>query len=79
MSRKTSELRFLVSFLKTAEMVEITETIELSRDPKDNKLLELATCGNAQFLITGDQDLLVLSPFRGVEIITPRAFLEMEL
>ena len=67
--------RFMVSFLKVAEMVEIRETILACRDPKDNKLLELAISGNADFLVTGDKDLLVLNPFRGVEIITPREFL----
>ncbi len=69
-------MRFMVSFLKVAQMVEVNETIVACRDPKDDKLLELAVNGNADFLITGDKDLLVLSPFRGVEIITPREFLD---
>ena len=69
-------MRFMASFLKVAEMVEISETITVCRDPKDNKLLELATSGDADFLVTGDKDLLVLNPFRGVEIVTPREFLE---
>ena len=69
-------MRFMVSFLKVAEMVEISETITVCRDPKDDKLLELAVSGNADFLVTGDKDLLVLNPFRGVEILTPREFLD---
>ena len=69
-------LRFMVSFLKVAEMVEISEAIIACRDPKDDKLLELAVSGTADLLVTGDKDLLVLNPFRGVEIITPREFLE---
>ncbi len=69
-------MRFMVSFLKVAEMVEIDEAITVCRDPKDNKLLELAVSGNANFLVTGDKDLLVLNPFRGIEIIVPRDFLE---
>ena len=72
-------MRFLVNFLKVAEMVEITETITICRDPKDDKLLELAISGNADYLVTGDNDLLVLNPFRGIEIITPRDFLEKEI
>ena len=72
-------MRFMVSFLKVAEMIEIDETITVCRDPKDDKLLELAVCGNADFLITGDKDLLILNPFRGVEIITPREFLDKAL
>jgi uncharacterized protein len=69
-------MRFMVSFLKVAEMIEITETITVCRDPKDDKLLELAVSGSADFLVTGDEDLLVLNPFRGVEIIAPRQFLD---
>jgi putative PIN family toxin of toxin-antitoxin system len=69
-------MRFMVSFLKVAEIIEISETITVCRDPKDDKLLELTVCGNAGFLVTGDKDLLVLNPFRGVEILTPREFLE---
>ena len=69
-------MRFIVSFLKVAEMIETTETINVCRDPKDDMLLELAVTGDAEFLVTGDKDLLVLNPFRGVEVITPREFLE---
>lgn len=69
-------MRFMVSFLRVAEMVEISETIIACRDPKDDKLLELAVNGNADILVTGDKDLLVLNPFRSVEIITARGFLD---
>ena len=72
-------MRFIVSFLKVAEMIEISETITVCRDPKDDKLLELAISGSASFLVTGDKDLLVLNPFRGVKIISPREFLEKTL
>ena len=50
-----------------------------SRDPKDDKLLALALGGNADYLITGDQDLLVLDgePVLGsLRIITVAAFLQ---
>ncbi len=53
-----------------SDLIEITETVNICRDPKDNKLLELAVSGKANFIITGDQDLLVLNPFRNIEIIT---------
>ncbi len=69
-------MRFMVGFLRVAEMIETGETIAVCRDPKDDKLLELAVSGDADFLVTGDKDLLVLNPFRGVKIITPREFLD---
>jgi len=57
-----------------AELVAITERIVARRDPIDDKFLELAVNGRAEVLITGDLDLLVLKPFRGLPVITPRVF-----
>ena len=68
-------MRFLVALLKEAEMVEIAETITDCRDAKDNKFLELAVSGKADCIVSGDADLLVLNPFRGIPILTPREFL----
>jgi len=68
-------MRFLVALLKESELVGITEQISDCRDPNDNKFLELAVCGNADVLVTGDDDLLVLNPFRGIALLTPRDFL----
>jgi uncharacterized protein len=69
-------MRFLVGYLKDAEMVEVIEQIDICRDPKDNMLLELAVSGYADYLITGDDDLLILQEFEGVRIATPRQFLD---
>ncbi|MEA2083021.1 MAG: putative toxin-antitoxin system toxin component, PIN family, partial [Thermodesulfobacteriota bacterium] len=66
--------RFLAGFLLTATPIEINETITICRDPKDNKFLELAVSGKANFIITGDDDLLILNPFRKIQIITPAKF-----
>jgi predicted nucleic acid-binding protein len=41
-----------------------------------NKFLELALSGDADCIVSGDRDLLVLNPFRGIPIIAPRDFLE---
>ena len=58
-----------------AEMIEITERVAACRDPTDDRFLELALNGRADVIITGDLDLLVLSPFRGIPIVTPRVFI----
>ena len=73
----TSEIRedFLASLMLEAEIVPITEKITACRDPKENKFLELAISGYADYLLTGDQDLLVLHPFRNLQIITVSNFL----
>lgn len=68
-------MRFLVSLLKEAELFDTTETISECRDPKDNKFLELAFSGKADCIISGDDDLLVMNPFREIPIITPSEFL----
>ena len=69
--------RKLVSDLRTqAEMVRIAAAISACRDPKDNKFLELAVSGNATHIVTGDADLLVMNPFRGIAIVGPQQFLE---
>jgi uncharacterized protein len=51
------------------------EQIEECRDPNDNKILEVAVAGKADVIVTGDNDLLVLNPFRGIPIIGPAEFL----
>ncbi len=45
------------------------------RDPDDDKVLETALMGDAECVVTGDNDLLVMSPFRGIPILTPAEFL----
>ncbi len=62
---------FLVQVKRFATFVSPLETITVCRDPKDNKYLDLAISGNADCIVTGDEDLLVLNPFRGIPIITP--------
>lgn len=70
-------LRFLVLLIRDAEVIEATEPVHASRDPKDDKYLELAVAGNAACLVTGDADLLTLNPFRGIPVLTPREFLRL--
>ncbi|MBE9011657.1 putative toxin-antitoxin system toxin component, PIN family [Pseudanabaenaceae cyanobacterium LEGE 13415] len=74
-----SRNQFLDEFLSIVEMIEISESIVACRDPKDDKFLELASNGNANYLLSSDQDLLVLNPFRAVKILTPADFLVLQL
>jgi putative PIN family toxin of toxin-antitoxin system len=67
--------QFLDHYTRSTITIDIIETIQLCRDPKDDKFLEIATNGAATYLITGDPDLLVLHPFRGIPIISPDSFL----
>lgn len=47
------------------------------RDKKDNIYLELAASVGADFIISSDSDLLELDPWRGVRILSPRAYLDL--
>ncbi len=67
-------LEFLAALIDRSEVIEIVETVSACRDPKDDKFLEVAVNGRADYLITGDADLLALNPFRGTSIVTPQVF-----
>lgn len=66
---------FLVDLSETVQFIKVTEQINECRDPKDNKYLELAVTGKAESIVTGDDDLLVLNPWRSIEILTVQEFL----
>ncbi|HUE97943.1 MAG TPA: putative toxin-antitoxin system toxin component, PIN family [Anaerolineales bacterium] len=66
---------FIAALVEASELVEITETITICRDPNDNMLLELAVSGRAEVIVTGDKDLLVLHPFREIAVLNPKDFL----
>jgi uncharacterized protein len=66
---------FIISFISASANINVKYKIALCRDPKDNMYLELALSGKADCIITGDNDLLVLDPFRKIRIITPKVFL----
>jgi putative PIN family toxin of toxin-antitoxin system len=48
--------------------------IDICRDVKDNFLLNLAVDGKADYLITGDKDLLILEQIENTKIITMNEF-----
>jgi uncharacterized protein len=57
------------------EKIEPTRQVTACRDPHDDMFLEVALSGEADLIISKDDDLLVLSPFEGVTIMTPPLFL----
>ena len=67
--------------LYLAQLRDISEWVRISgvrlgcRDPDDDKFLETAIEGNADCLVTGDADLLIMSPFRDIVILNPAEFL----
>lgn len=68
--------------LAVRQKVTIVPTIRIQvpdlRDPKDEIILAAAVAGNADAIITGDEDLLVLVKVQGIPILSPRDFLARE-
>jgi uncharacterized protein len=66
----------LVKFFALAAIVVTpTETVDLVRDPDDNRLIEAAQAGGADVIVTGDKDLLTLEEVGQISMLTPRKFL----
>jgi predicted nucleic acid-binding protein len=57
--------------------VVIKTSVQVSRDAKDDYLLALSIDSNAKYLVTGDNDLLVLGKIANTKIITMSEFLEI--
>ena len=66
---------FISQYSLKATSVTVSSSFTECRDLKDNKFLELAVDGQAACIISGDQDLLVLHPFRGIPVLTPMEFM----
>jgi len=81
---KYPKIRELVSSLETESLMDAikimgilvipAKRIEICRDKKDNKYLEVSLESASKFLISGDKDLLALGEFEGIKIVSPRDF-----
>lgn len=69
----------IISYLRTKAKIETAYDLEknICRDPDDDKILGLAKNAKPDYIITGDNDLLVLEEFEITKIITPRKFWEI--
>ncbi len=59
------------AFIKIAQLVKPTLIEPVTRDPDDDYILSTAVKGNANYIVTLDEDLLVLQEYRGIKIINP--------
>lgn len=58
-------------------VVEIVTPLKLSRDPDDNKFLECAVSADADYVVSGDDDLLILKKVEGIPIIKASSFIRI--
>ncbi len=59
----------------SSELVRTTQKLKLVIDDADNRILECALEGNADFIVSGDHHLLDVGRFQDVRIVRPKAFL----
>jgi putative PIN family toxin of toxin-antitoxin system len=71
---KTAIQNLVALLNEKVELVEVNFHFDSCRDKKDNFLLDLAVSGNANYLVTGDSDLLALNPFQNVKIVSYQHF-----
>jgi putative PIN family toxin of toxin-antitoxin system len=69
-------VQFFHLLRRVATYIERVPDVAACRDPKDDKFLALALAGRAGTILTGDADLIALNPFRGIEILAPRQYLD---
>jgi putative PIN family toxin of toxin-antitoxin system len=76
-----SELEMiLVALLSQAEVVPGRLHLPgVTRDPKDDPLVACAQEGGAGYIVSGDQDLLALSDYEGIQVVSPRQFVDSVL
>ena len=68
----------LADYLGFLRVVQIPKLLKaVPRDPEDNMVLECAIEGQAQYVVSGDNDLLVLKEFRGIQIVRASDFLKV--
>ena len=65
---------YVNNLILSADLVIIDNLIQGCRDRDDDKFLETAVKGDARFIISGDQDLLAMHRFEGIDIVTVQEF-----
>ena len=80
-ARKQGHLNqdLLSPLIGAMELVEAKSKFTLSRDPDDDKFLGCAKDAKALYIVSGDNDLLVLGKFENIRIITAKDFCEQYL
>ncbi len=68
--------KWLILFAENSNFITVKKRFRLSPDPDDDKFIDCAISGNADFIVSGDSHLLVLKSILNTEVITPSVFLK---
>ena len=63
--------------LEKSVIVAPTETVDVITDPDDNKFVEAALEGKAQYIVSQDKHLLILKEYRGIKVLHPDELLKL--
>jgi len=75
---KDERTDFMDKLIERSDVTAGKQLLHLTgRDVKDDKFLACASEAKADYIITGDRDLLVMQEYEGIKIVTPREFLEI--
>ena len=70
--------QIVTELINLGEMVYPTEALAvIKRDPADNRILECAVTGSADYIVSGDDDILTLREFEGIVIVSPAAIMKI--
>lgn len=72
-----ANLQTVLDILADARVIEVGEIPTIGRDPKDDKFLVTAALAGADYLVSEDQDLLVLREYEGMHIVDGATFLDL--
>jgi putative PIN family toxin of toxin-antitoxin system len=81
MKRSQEALEDLLRYCREDDTVESTIVLPrlsvVKEDPDDNKFIECAIALKADYIVTGDRALLSVDEYEGIQIVTPREFVEI--
>lgn len=76
-----NDLEIKVALEELMAMITIVEPREsynvIKEDPDDNKIIECAVAGNADYIVTQDNHLLKLKEFQGIKIVKPEELIKI--
>jgi predicted nucleic acid-binding protein len=67
----------ILDILSEAEVIAPSQKFNLCRDPHDNKFIECAFAADADYIVSGDEDLLAIKEYGKIKIVTADAFLRI--
>jgi putative PIN family toxin of toxin-antitoxin system len=75
---RDDEVREILSnYLSEALQAKVEDKLHgVCRDPKDDMVFECAVVAEATMIVSGDRDLLAISSYRSMRVLTPRQYLE---